>query len=140
VQKFRFVAEDKKITLQAKVGEHLPLAFADIGLVERVFDNLIENALRYTPAEGSIVIAVSAHLERLQITVSDTGSGLSPEELSSLFDRSYQLERGRRKEASGSGLGLAITRRIVELHGSGIEVQSETGAGTTFRFTLPVSR
>ena len=72
--------------------------------------------------------------------VSDTGSGIQPEDLPHLFDRSYLMKRERAKDTEGAGLGLAITKRILELHGSEIEVNSEVSVGTTFTFTLPVCK
>ena len=140
VQKFQLVTEKKKIRVQANFVENLPFVFADIGLIERVFENLIENAIRYTPEKGSIAIAVVPKGERLIVQVSDTGSGIRPEDLPHLFDRSYRLKRERPKDAEEAGLGLAITKRILELHGSEIKVDSTVDVGTTFTFTLPIYR
>jgi signal transduction histidine kinase len=140
VQKFHFVAETKKIRLQTNFVKDLPFVFADIGLIERVFENLIENASRHTPKSGSITIAVVPKEERLIVQLSDTGSGIRQEDLPQLFDRSYRLKRGRPKDAEGTGLGLIITKRILELHGSDIKVDSVVDAGTTFTFILPIYR
>jgi signal transduction histidine kinase len=137
-QKFRLAAEKKKISLQINFVENLPFVSADIGLIERVFENLIENAVRHTPENGIIIIRVVPKEERLMVQVSDTGSGIRPEDLPHLFARSYLMKRERAKDTEGAGLGLAITKRILELHGSEIEVNSEVGVGTTFIFTLPV--
>ncbi len=137
VQKFQLVAEKKKIGLRTNFVEDIPFVYADIGLIERVFENLIENAVRYTPESGSITIALLPKGERLMVQVSDTGSGIQPEDLMHLFDRSYQLKRERPRDAEGTGLGLVITSRILELHGSDIKVDSAVGVGTTFAFTLP---
>jgi two-component system OmpR family sensor kinase len=138
VQKFQLAVEKKKISLKTNFATDLPFVSADIGLIERVFENLIENAVRYTPEGGSVTIAVVPKKERLIIGVSDTGSGIQPEDLTHLFDRSYQLKRERPRDAEGSGLGLAIAKKILELHGSSIEVKSEVNVGTTFTFTLTV--
>ncbi|MGD0883738.1 MAG: HAMP domain-containing sensor histidine kinase [Thermodesulfovibrionales bacterium] len=138
VQKFQFVAETKKIRLQTNFVKDLPFVFADIGLIERVLENLIENASRYTPKSGAITISVVPKEERLIIQVSDTGSGMQPEDQLHLFERSYRLKRERRKDAEGTGLGLIITKRILELHGSDIKVDSVVDVGTTFTFTLPI--
>jgi signal transduction histidine kinase len=139
-QKFQLIAEGKKIRIQTDFKEDLPFVFADIGLIERVFENLIENAVRYTPENGSITVTVVPEGERLMIQVSDTGSGIRPEDLPHIFDRACLLKRERPKDAEGSGLGLAITRRILELHESDIEVRSVVNVGTTFTFSLPVYR
>jgi signal transduction histidine kinase len=140
VQKFQLVVEKKKIRLQTDFVEDLPFVFADIGLIERVFENLIENASRYTPESGSISIAVLPKEERLMVRVSDTGSGIRPQDVPHLFNRSHQLKRERPKDAEGAGLGLAITKRILELHGNDIEVKSVVDVGTTFTFSLPIYR
>jgi two-component system OmpR family sensor kinase len=142
LQKFQLVAEKKKITLHMNASDSLPLAFAEIGLCERVLDNLIENAVRYTGEDGSI--SVSADLkdenERIEVQVTDTGSGIRPEDIAHLFDRSSRLKREGSKDAQRTGLGLAIVKRILELHGSDIQVNSAVNVGTTFTFTLPVYR
>ena len=138
IQKFQLTADRKKIKLRTNFAEDLPFVFADIGLIERVFENLIENATRYTPENGSITIAVIPEEDELVVKVSDTGSGIRRENIPGLFDRSYRLKKERPRAADGTGLGLAITKRILELHRSGIEVESEVDVGTTFTYTLPV--
>jgi two-component system OmpR family sensor kinase len=139
-QKFRLVAEEKKIALRTNEMENLPFVFADIALVERAFENLIENALRHTPENGSITINAAPEDERLLVRVSDTGSGIRPEELDHLFDRSSRQNKERKKDTEGAGLGLVITKKILELHGSNIKVDSVVDVGTTFSFTLPLYR
>jgi signal transduction histidine kinase len=138
LQKFQLVAEKKKIILHANAAESLPWALADIGLCERVLDNLIENAVRYTAEGGSIRVSAFPKDERIEVQVSDTGAGIRPEDIPQLFDSSSHLKRNRPKGAEGAGLGLAIVKRILELHGSDIQVNSAVNAGTTFTFTLPV--
>jgi signal transduction histidine kinase len=138
MQKFQLAVEKKKIELQQNFPEHLPLTFADIGLIERVFENLIENATRYTPENGLITVSAGFESGRVKVRVSDTGSGIRPEDLQYLFDRSYRMGRSHADSAGGLGLGLAITKRILELHGSDIKVDSAVDVGTTFTFTLPV--
>jgi two-component system OmpR family sensor kinase len=136
-QKFQLIA-GKKTGLRTSVAEDLPFVFADIALIERVFGNLIENAVRHTPEGGSITVRVVPEEERQMVQVSDTGSGIEPEDLAHLFDRSYRQKRERPNDGEGVGLGLIITKKILELHGSGIEVKSAAAVGTTFTFTLPV--
>ncbi len=138
VQKFQLAAEKKKVLLRADAADDLPLAFADIGLYERVFENLIDNALRYTPQNGSITIRAILAKDRIAVQVSDTGSGIPAEDLPHLFDRPYRRERARQNSTTGTGLGLAIVKRILELHGSAIAVNSTPNAGTSFAFTIPV--
>jgi two-component system OmpR family sensor kinase len=137
LQKFQLTAEQKKVHLRMDAEEPLPLAFADIGLCERVFENLIDNALRYTPEDGSILVSAVSEKGRIAVRVSDTGSGILPEDIPHLFERLDRRERPKQDSGTGAGLGLAIVRRILELHGSTIEVKSAVHAGTTFSFTLP---
>lgn len=137
LQKFQLAVENKKIKLRMNMAEHLPLVFADIGLCERLLENLIENAVRFTPEDGIISINAIPEDNRVAVKVSDTGSGIRPEDIPHLFDRFYRKDRNRPDSNSGSGLGLAIAKRILELHGSGLEVSSTVNVGTTFAFTLP---
>ncbi len=138
LQKFRLSAAEKKVFLEMDLPGNLPLARADIGLTERVLENLIQNALRYTPANGRITVSCREGKDRIKVRVSDTGIGIPSEDIPHLFDRFSRRNSGRVRAASkGSGLGLAIARRILELHGSSIEVESTVGVGTTFTFYLP---
>jgi signal transduction histidine kinase len=137
VQKFRLNVEANQMTLQAKLGDDLPFVSADIGLIERVLENLIENALRYTPPGGRITVILSRMGENIVTRVTDTGCGIPPEELPHVFDRYHQVGN---KHEKGAGLGLAITKRILELHGSTIEVQSALNQGTTFSFLLAIAQ
>jgi len=140
MQKFQLTTEKKKIGLRTNFVENLPFVSGDIALIERVFENLIENAIRHTPESGFITISVVPKEEWLMVQVSDTGPGIRSEDLPHLFDRSYRQKRERPKDADGAGLGLIITKKILELHGSDIRVASVVDAGTTFTFTLPVYR
>jgi signal transduction histidine kinase len=104
--------------------------------VLQVFSNLIGNAVKATPSDGTIGVALEAAPGEIRFTVSDTGCGIDPEELPHLFDR---FRRGRSAQYQGSGLGLAIARGIVEAHGGTIGVDSAPGRGTRFSFTLPLT-
>lgn len=140
VQKFRLSVATKQVTLQAKLGENLPFVSADIGLIERVLENLIENALRYTPQGGRITVILSLMSQNIMTRIEDTGCGIPPEDLPHVFDRYYQVGKTHQSHDKGAGLGLAITKRILELHGSAIEVQSAVNQGTTFSFQLAVAQ
>jgi signal transduction histidine kinase len=137
VQKFRLKAREKNIRIEAELHSHLPFVNADIALIERVLENLIENALRYTPAHGLIALELLPGERGVQVRVRDSGCGIAPEELPRIFDRFYQLDKSRNSNPGSSGLGLAIAKRILELHGSGIAVDSAVNRGTTFAFELP---
>jgi two-component system OmpR family sensor kinase len=136
-QKFQLTAREKKINISIKVEEEIPFVNADIGLIERVLENLIENAIRYTPEGGSICIALTPKNEEIAVQISDTGCGIPKDELPHIFNRFYQLDRSRKGEVGHSGLGLSITKRILELHDRTIEVTSSLNSGTTFTFQLP---
>jgi len=141
LQKFRLDAEERKIRLLMRVSEGIPFVFADIGLVERVLQNLVGNALRHTPEGGEIAIGAERQEAGVTVRVSDTGCGIPAERLSRLLDpaagRYGNAEMDERGE--GPGLGLAIARKILELHGSDLSAASVVGAGSTFEFTLPAA-
>jgi signal transduction histidine kinase len=137
VQKFELAASDQGIELRAEFAPDLPPVHADIGLIERVFENLIENALRYTPEGGTITLALAPQALAIRVSVSDTGPGIPPELLPRIFDRFWRSQEGAQHRSGGMGLGLAIARRILELHGSAIEVESKLGVGSSFSFKLP---
>lgn len=138
VQKFELAARQRDVTLEARLPGRLPPVVADIRLLERAFGNLIENALAHTPRGGRVVVALAQRDGGVEVRCEDSGEGIPAGELPHVFDRFF---RGRGARAGGgAGLGLAIARRIVELHGSRLEVDSVVGRGTTFRFRLPHTR
>ena len=138
VQKFQLKAAEKQISLSTMIEEDPPFVNADIGLIERVLENLIENALQNTPRGGAISLVLTPQNEDVTIQVNDTGCGIPPEELVHIFDRFYQLDKSRKSGQDHSGLGLAITKKILKLHDRSINVASALGSGTTFSFQLPV--
>lgn len=138
VMKFRLDAGAKGIRLGMEVPEELPLAFGDIGLLDRVLVNLVGNAVRHTPENGDIKVAVLAGADRLHVEVTDTGHGMSPDRLAGMFEPVDPLA-GDPGRGRASGLGLIIARKIVRLHGSDLTARSAPGTGTTFSFDLPVA-
>ncbi|WP_027084859.1 sensor histidine kinase [Cohnella panacarvi] len=112
----------------------------DVQRMNRVFENLVYNATRYTPRGGSIEIAFAASVESgcVKLSVSDNGEGINPEDLPYIFDRFYKKDKYRHSRSGGSGLGLAIVKEIVELHGGTIRVFNRTPTGSTFEITLPL--
>jgi signal transduction histidine kinase len=138
VQKFQLAAKTKEIRVQTKFSEDLPYVFADIGLIERAIQNLVDNAIRYTKEGGTITLSLIPEESKVTVQVADDGYGISQEDIPYIFDRFYQVREQDQERAEGAGLGLAITRRILELHGSQINVLSELSVGTTFTFQLPV--
>ena len=126
------------IALSVRAMDGLPLVLADAGLVERAVANLLDNALRYTPAGGTVSVDVSrADGSEVSVSVRNTGEGIAPEVLPRVFDRFVRADESR--GAGGAGLGLAIVKRIVELHGGMVRAESVLGHGATFTISLPVS-
>ena len=136
VQKYRLVAERKGVRLELEGNWDVPLVRADIGLIERVLENLIANAVEYTPAQGDINVSSRVQGHEVTIQVSDTGSGIPPEDLPRVFDRFYRAGGGT--DGQHAGLGLAIAKRILALHNGSIRVASTLGTGTVFFFSLPI--
>jgi signal transduction histidine kinase len=138
VQKFELAATAKHVRITALPSPTIPWVLGDIGMIERVFSNLIENALRHTPEGGEIRIELSiGQPGEVVVKVADTGSGIAEEHLPGLFERQSPL---RQAPAKGrGGLGLLISKRILQLHGSTIEAASAPGGGSVFAFNLPVS-
>ncbi|MCU1231620.1 MAG: two-component system sensor histidine kinase, partial [Acidobacteria bacterium] len=135
VQKFQLRAEKAEVRLDAELSADLPLVSGDLALMERVLENLIENAIRYTPAGGEVRVSLVPDDGRLTVRVTDTGCGIAEESLPYIFDRFYRGDDAASR-ADGAGLGLAIAKRIVELHGSSLSAQSRVNAGTTFTFAI----
>ena len=137
IQKFSLSAETDDIKLVMKAQESLPFVYADIGLVERVLENLIGNALRYTPAGGEINALLSIKDTEVEIEIQDTGRGIAETELKNIFDRFYRVDNMERSNHH-AGLGLSIAQHIVSLHGGKIRVMSELDSGSRFFFGLPI--
>lgn len=131
--------EEVGITLTVEVPAELPPVEADGERIEQVLHNLLSNAQRYTPAGGQIRVAAQASDGHLLVSVSDTGSGIPPEELPFVFQRFYRGDRSRSRATGGAGLGLAIAKQLVEAHGGLICAESQLGRGTTFRVMLPLT-
>jgi two-component system sensor histidine kinase BaeS len=134
--------EAQGVTLTVDMPTDLPLVLADVDRLAQVLHNLLGNALRHTPAGGSIVISATAAGDVVEVAVRDTGSGIDPEHLAHIFDRFWRSDPSRSRETAsteGTGLGLSITRSLVEAHGGRIWAESAPGHGATFRFTLPTA-
>lgn len=137
LQKFELTAARKDIALHPPENYALPAVAGDIGLIERVLTNLIDNALRHTPRSGAVHIDLRYRRGAVEVVVADTGCGIPVEKLAKLFDRQSPLER--RPTYSSGGLGLIICQTILKLHGSLIHVQSGQGSGARFSFALPAA-
>ena len=129
---YETIAEDRHVAINCSGQGQIS---ADPALFERAVGNLVDNALRFTPENGSIQIALAERANDFEVAVSDNGSGVAPEHLPRVFDRFYRAEPSRGSD--GAGLGLALVKSIVDLHGGTARIQSEVGRGTTVRITFP---
>lgn len=132
----RSAAFAKRIALTCDCPAGLPM-FADEELVRRLFLNLIENAVKFTPEDGAIRVGLKGHGDRYSIEVSDTGPGIAPSDQPHIFERFFRADRTRRR-AAGAGLGLAIAKWIAETHGGSLSLERSDESGTTFAVELPV--
>jgi signal transduction histidine kinase len=137
VNRLRLLAEQYKITLELDAPAELPTIQGDGNKLERVLDNLLDNALKYTPEGGVITLAVRPANAQVEVRVTDTGPGIPPEYRERIFERFTRVPgyEGRRR---GLGWGLAFCRSVIEAHGGRIWLESEIGQGSTFAFTIPV--
>jgi len=137
VRRLRPQAEKQGLDLATEVAGDLPEVIGDREHLERVVINLVQNAIKFTQAGGKVDVAARVRAGDVEVTVSDTGAGIFPEDLGRVFERFYKADRAR--ERGGTGLGLAVAKHTVEAHGGTIEVRSEPGKGAAFTFTLPAS-
>ncbi len=136
-QKFRLRMEQAGVALQICIDSDTPFVEADISLIERALENLIDNAIDHTPSGGTLTLSVKKNSSEAEVTIRDSGSGIPASELPRIFDRFYQVNN-KHRQGGHAGLGLAIVKRIMELHHSNITVESEPDHGTAFTFMLPV--
>jgi two-component system phosphate regulon sensor histidine kinase PhoR len=137
VERLRAQADHKGISINVSVEPRIPGPVIDKAAIESVLMNLLHNAIKYTGPDGQITIKTVKDGNTLLISITDTGVGISAEELPRIFERFYKVDKSRNTE--GSGLGLAISKHIVASHGGKIWAESVEGKGSTFYFTLPLS-
>lgn len=137
-QEFELDARDNDISIDVDTGGKPAVVLADIGLMQRVLENLLRNAIKHTPNGGKIIITLDPQPDHVAVSVADNGCGIPAEDLEHIFDRFYHAEASNR--GGSSGLGLAIVKRILDLHGSRITVESTVDKGTVFAFNLPTER
>lgn len=137
LQQFEPNAEQLNIMLNMQGDTHIPFVQADIALIQRVFENLIGNALRHVKQGGSISVLLQEGENSVSVSIVDTGCGIANDALDKIFDPLYQVNNIHRS-GEHAGLGLAIVKRIIELHQSSIEVSSVEGEGTCFTFKLAI--
>ena len=129
---YQTIADDRHVTISCSGEGQI---YADANLFERAVGNLLDNALRFTPENGSIQIALSEHDADFEVAVSDNGCGIAPEHLPRVFDRFYRAESSR--SSDGAGLGLALVKSIADLHGGSATIESKIGSGTTVTLRFP---
>lgn len=143
MQEFELELHRKEIKWQLKSPMENVSVTADISLIQRVFENLIRNAVAYTPTHGSITLEITPDTEQqfnpVKVRVIDSGAGIAEEDLPHIFNRFYANPDKSRKGSESNGLGLAIVKRILDLHESTISVESKLNQGTTFVFELPAA-
>jgi signal transduction histidine kinase/DNA-binding response OmpR family regulator len=139
VTDFQAPAKQAGLSLTATIDPDVPKVYADAVHLRRVLDNLLGNALKFTPEGGRISISVNHHEDEVILIVADTGIGIPPEHLDRIFQRFYQVDGSPKRRFGGVGLGLALVKEIVESHNGAVSVTSEVGQGTTFRITLPAA-
>jgi signal transduction histidine kinase len=131
-------ARAKEILLESET-DSVPTVSADRGRMFQLLDNLVGNAIKFTPAGGKVAVRLSRRGEFARLEVEDSGIGIAPEDQEHLFERFFRAENTRDGHAAGTGLGLYIARAIVEAHDGRIEVSSTLGAGTCFCVELPIA-
>jgi len=128
---------EKHLALHVHIPPDLPRIEADQERVAQILRNLLSNAIRYTPSQGEIHLTASRSDSGVTISIRDTGVGIAPEHLPSIFERFYRADSSRTRATGGTGLGLAIVKQMVQAHGGQITVASQKGQGTCFTLTLP---
>jgi signal transduction histidine kinase len=147
MEKIKVQAQQNGINLEIEIQDNLPRIWIDADRITQVLNNLISNALRYTPQAGKIVVSATKSTglgDAIQISVTDTGPGIDPKALPFVFDRFYRADQSRTRNSGGSGLGLAIVKQLVDAHGGKVEAISpvfsnadKRGYGTRITITLP---
>lgn len=130
-------AQQMGLVLKADIAEDLPPILGDCDRIDQVFDNLLGNAIKFSPQGGEITVRIREEGEYLCTEVSDTGIGIPADKLNKIFEPFYQIDGSTTRQFGGTGLGLAIVKNIIEAHGGKVWAKSEAGKGSTFFFTLP---
>jgi two-component system phosphate regulon sensor histidine kinase PhoR len=131
-------AAEKDLRVSVNLAQRLPDIAADRRRLAEILQNLLDNAIQYTPPGGQIMVSASADSDEVTFTVSDTGIGIPQADQPRIFERFYRVDVARSREVGGTGLGLAIAKHLVEVHGGRIWVDSEVGQGSQFHFTVPI--
>jgi two-component system phosphate regulon sensor histidine kinase PhoR len=131
------LAKSRTITLTTELNPNIPAIKVDRDRIRQTLTNLVHNAIKFNHPGGKVIISTNYNNESTIVSVSDTGMGISKEDLPHIFERFYKADKARSQ--GGSGLGLAIAKHTIQAHGGNISVKSEEGKGSTFSFTLPIN-
>ena len=134
---YQYQTQKKNITLELDAAPDLPKIEVDPGRMTQVLTNILDNAMRHTPEGGRIILAAKEVDKMVELSVQDSGPGLSSEDIDRIFDRFYRTDTARQREDGGSGLGLAIAKSIVQAHGGQLSAESESGSGLNVIVRLP---
>jgi signal transduction histidine kinase len=140
VRDFQKVTEQARLTLNTEIPDNLPPVSGASVYLRRVIDNLLNNAVKFTPAGGTITVRLRQKDDRLVLHVIDTGIGIPPDQQERIFARFYQVDGSARRRYGGMGLGLALVKEVIDTHGGTIDLESEVGKGSTFTVTLPIAK
>jgi len=139
VEDFQVATEQVDLTLRAEIAPHLPPASGSPTYLRRVLDNLLGNAVKFTPAGGTITVRVRQEGKQIVLEVSDTGVGIPANQLDRIFERFYQVDSSAGRRYGGVGLGLALVKDITETYGGHVTVESQVNEGSTFSVYLPIA-
>ena len=135
-QKYKLLAQSKEINIESNISSRMPLVFADMAMIERVLQNLMDNALKFTPEKGKITIYLLELNNQIEVKIENSGEGIPQESVTKIFDRYYKVPN--ETPAESTGLGLAIVRNILQIHQTDIQVISQRFGLTAFSFRLPL--
>lgn len=135
-KKVSLLSKQKNITIESNISESIPMVFADLSLIDRVIQNLLDNAIKYTPENGKILIMTDIGKDGVGVVIENTGNGIPADSIPNLFNRYYKVDK-EKSGIEGTGLGLAIVKKIMDVHNVKIQVESEVGKYTRFNFELP---
>jgi two-component system phosphate regulon sensor histidine kinase PhoR len=128
----------KKLRADVQIPHEMPALYADEARLQEIIYNLLDNAVKFSPVGGRILVSAAVNREEISLGVSDNGPGIAARDLPRIFERFYRGDRARQRELGGTGLGLSIVKHIAQLHGGSVEAVSELGRGTTVRVKLPL--
>ena len=140
LQSFELLARQKSIHIDIQTTQEEIICDFDRDKIEKIFFNLLSNALKFTPEKGKVTLQMEQDADQIKMTVSDTGTGMPPEQLPHIFDRFYQVDSSKTRAYEGTGIGLSLVKELIDLHQGTIQVKSQPGMGTEFKVTLPFEK